>query len=236
MLHIALCDDDKKIISELEDCFDRIAEIKIESDSFYNADDLLRYINTTKNEYDLYILDIEMPGMSGIELSYEIRKRAPYALIVFLTSYKEYVYNVFEVVTFDYIAKPVDCKRINKLILRVTEYLGTVKTNFHFSYRKNSYSIQMQEIAYIGKAGRKAYINTNNHEVYHCNMRLEEIWNQLDSHQFMHIHISCIVNIGEIKKVEKTEIELKNGTKLYAGRRYVNEIKRRQLEYLTRGF
>ena len=54
-----------------------------------------------KENYHLYIFDIEMPDMNGLELAKEVRKRDAKALFVFLTSYTRYVMEVFEVITFE---------------------------------------------------------------------------------------------------------------------------------------
>ena len=55
---------------------------------------------------DMYILDIEMPGMDGLAVAKQIRETDSKALLVFLTSYTKYMPSVFEVVTFDFIPKP----------------------------------------------------------------------------------------------------------------------------------
>ena len=70
--------------------------------------------------YDIYILDIEMQGMNGLELAKTIRTNEPNALIIFLTSYSEYVFDVFEVITFDfwsYVKKKYKLNTTNFLFL-----------------------------------------------------------------------------------------------------------------------
>lgn len=67
---------------------------------------MLKYIANDDNQYQLYIFDIEMSGMNGLELAAEIRKRDKKALFVFITSFSHYMKDVFDVVTFDFISKP----------------------------------------------------------------------------------------------------------------------------------
>ena len=89
---------------------------------------MLTSYSQQEQEPDLYILDIEMPGMDGIAVAQEIRKRNSKALIVFLTSYTKYMPDVFAVVTFDFIKKPITIDRLRILLEKAENYLGeTVK-------------------------------------------------------------------------------------------------------------
>lgn len=106
MLRLAICDDDIRIIEQIETYIEKIKNKQIEYDVFTNAEELLRYQSQNK-EYDVYMLDIEMGKMSGLNLARRLREKYANALIVFLTSYSKYVYDVFEVITFDFILKPI---------------------------------------------------------------------------------------------------------------------------------
>ena len=141
MLKLALCDDDAKVIEQLEKYFDKLQDSSIDYDVFFSADELYKYMNKEKVRYDAYILDIEMSGMSGIELAKKIRELEQNSLIVFLTSYSKYVFEVFEVVTFDFLVKPIEFNKFENVINRIREYLHITKAMFVFSYRKNSFSI-----------------------------------------------------------------------------------------------
>lgn len=99
MLHIALCDDNPASIEILEKYFDILNDSTIDYDVYFSAEELYRYKLNNELTYDIYILDIEMQGMNGLELAKTIRTNEPNALIIFLTSYSEYVFDVFEVIT-----------------------------------------------------------------------------------------------------------------------------------------
>lgn len=112
MLHIALCDDNPASIEILEKYFDILNDSTIDYDVYFSAEELYRYKLNNELTYDIYILDIEMQGMNGLELAKTIRTNEPNALIIFLTSYSEYVFDVFEVITFDFL--------LNQLLLNVS--------------------------------------------------------------------------------------------------------------------
>lgn len=93
MLHIALCDDNPASIEILEKYFDILNDSTIDYDVYFSAEELYRYKLNNELTYDIYILDIEMQGMNGLELAKTIRTNEPNALIIFLTSYSEYVFD-----------------------------------------------------------------------------------------------------------------------------------------------
>lgn len=91
-MRLAICDDSTEVVEQIEAFIDDIKEMYIEYDVFYSGEELYRYKKNTDVEFDIYLLDIEMNEMSGLELGHILRNESPYALIVFLTSHTQYVY------------------------------------------------------------------------------------------------------------------------------------------------
>lgn len=193
---------------------------------------MIKYISDEKNDFEVYILDIEMNNISGLDFAKIIREKNATALIIFVTSYEEYVFDVFEVITFDFIKKPISYEKFKLTINKVNNYLGIAKKNFAFSYRQNSYSIPYDKIKYLEKEGRKVWIKSNEGDKYQCNMTLEDIWKQLDKYMFASLCKSCIVNLAEVREIVGEYVILKDGDRLYASRDYRKEIKKKHLSFL----
>ncbi len=83
MFRIALCDDDSNSIEILEKYFDKLNNPSLEYDVYFRADELYCYKLKNNLIYDIYILDIEMHGMNGLELAKKLRANDPNAIIVF---------------------------------------------------------------------------------------------------------------------------------------------------------
>lgn len=232
MIKLAICDDSPAVIEQIEAYLEQIQDLRFNYEVFFSAEELYDYKITQQIDFDIYLLDIELGTMSGLELAKKIRQVSPYALIIFLTSYTRYVLEVFEVITFDFIEKPLSYERFKMILHKASDFLRLTKVDFIFSYRKNSYSIPCQRIIYIEKTGRKAHIYTNYGSTYQCNITLDEIWTQLNPKTFASIHTSCIVNLNEILEVVCDKLTLKNGKVLYVARNYRQEIKHRHLQYL----
>ena len=231
MLKIAVCDDDAIVLKNLEKYFNKLDDVAVQYDIYNRADRLYQYVEAKEKIYDVFILDIEMQEMNGIELARKIREKDSNCLIIFLTSYSQYVFSVFEVITFDFLRKPLKYSEFDNLIKKIKRYFKITKGVFVFSYRKNSFSIPFEEIYYIEKSGRRAYLYSKNKE-YVFNMTLSEIWKQLDSGMFVSIHPSCIVNLFYVREIVRDELILKNGDKLFVSKKYCQEVKKRHLRFI----
>ncbi len=106
----AICVDDERII--MEDTVSRCLELPQidEAKGFIRAADALLWLED--NDADLALLDIDMPGMNGIELAVAIKKKRPDTAIIFLTGYSEYAVEAFAVRATGYLMKPVTGKRL----------------------------------------------------------------------------------------------------------------------------
>ena len=209
MLEIAICDDDAIILKTLGKYFGKLNDATIKYDIYNSADTLYRYV----------------------ELAQKIREKDSNCLIIFLTNYSQYVFSVFEVITFDFLRKPLEYSEFENLIKKIKRYFNITKGVFVFSYRKNSFSIPFEEIYYIEKSGRRAYLYSKDKE-YIFNMTLNEIWKQLDSGAFVAIYPSCIVNLFYVREIVRDELILKTGDKLFVSKKYCQEVKKRHLRFI----
>lgn len=160
-----------------------------------------------KTEFDLFILDIEFPNTTGIDLAEIIRQNNLNVPIIFLTNYREYMEDVFKVHTFDFIIKPVTKENLFPVLDRVTRYLDVREERFIFSYNKISYSLNINELVYFEKSRRQVIIHSLN-EDYVSNMSTTTILSKLND-CFVQVHASFIVNVKYIKEIGNNFLVLK---------------------------
>jgi Response regulator of the LytR/AlgR family len=232
-MRVAICDDSPRDIEKIERVLDLIKDIEVDYDVFQSAEEMLLYIENDTRLYQIYIFDIEMPGMNGLKLAAEIRKNDKKALFVFLTSYNQYMKDVFDVVTFDFVSKPITVSALKEILNKAVNYLGFMKQNFYFSYRQNKFVLSCDDIIYIEKMGRQARIHTSN-DMYNANLTIAGIWKQLDSEMFAHIHTSLIVNLGYVKEIVQYKLVLKNGEVLYIARSHKQKLKEKHLQFMEK--
>ena len=121
-MKIAVCEDDITTQSILESYLEEYPA-DLEWEIFSSGEELLEYIEKGKDYFSLYFMDISLPGIDGIQTCARIRKRDQKALIVFVTDYKEYVYEVFQVLPFRFLIKPVKKKAFFKVLGEAMEFL-----------------------------------------------------------------------------------------------------------------
>ena len=233
-MRIAVCDDNPKELERIKGCFCRIQGYDLVCSYFDSTSTVMEILKTENSPYDLYILDIEMPGMNGLKLAKSIREKDSRALFVFLTSYTRYMKDVFDVVTFDFIEKPISDEKLLQILERAATYLNITSRHFSFGYRASRYSLKYDRILYIEKKGRQALIHTFE-DVYKTNMTLEEIWKQLNPKSFVHIHSSYIINLYNLDRKDNEIAIMRNGEKLHITKGYRRELAMRHYEFVQGG-
>ena len=116
MISIAICDDNLSAVSEIERVLEQIPHQTILFDAFYSGEELLKYVLSSHEYYDIYLLDIEMKSVNGLEVAKQINLFSPNSLIVFITSYEKYIYEAFDALAFNFIKKPIDNQRFQAII------------------------------------------------------------------------------------------------------------------------
>jgi two-component system LytT family response regulator len=124
-MKVILVDDEPLALSYLSDELQQIHGVEIQS-VFRNP--RLAFDFICNNETDAVFLDIEMPGMSGIELAELILQHRPGTRIVFATVYDEFAIKAFELHAIDYILKPLHTDRLKITIERIRESINTQST------------------------------------------------------------------------------------------------------------
>ncbi|MFD0960939.1 response regulator [Paenibacillus chungangensis] len=120
MIRAFLVDDEVHAIQLLEYFLDIIGDVEIIGQAGSGAE-ALSQLRVCKP--DVLFLDIEMPGMNGIELAEEIRSEYPGLPIIFITAYDQYAVAAFEQEAIDYLLKPLELPRLEKTVARVRREL-----------------------------------------------------------------------------------------------------------------
>jgi DNA-binding LytR/AlgR family response regulator len=171
--------------------------------------------NVLKNrEVDLIFLDIQLPGMTGLNF---LRSLANPPLVVLTTAYAEYALESYEFNVIDYLLKPISFERFSKtinkivdgrLFEKITKEEETLPTS-HIFIKSNSkfFKVNFSEIIYI--QGMKDYLKIHTAEynlVTHQTMN--DMERLLPGRQFMRVHKSYIISISHIRSIYGNSIEI----------------------------
>ena len=162
-----------------------------------------------KEDVDLLFLDIQMPNLNGLELSRMVKNDVK---LIFTTAFEKYAIEGYKVNALDYLLKPFDYDEFLVASLKAKTQVSKVKETISEDYIlvKSDYKVQqidLRDILYI--EGIKDYIKihrTNNQSVVKSLMSMKAVEEKLPSSIFMRVHRSFIVNLNQIKTIEKSRI------------------------------
>ena len=231
-MRILICDDDCLFIEQLK----KLIEVYFESNhlkcpelvSFTNGESLL----SDKDEKDIVFLDIEMPGLNGIDVGNELKKANKNVIIFIVTSYSEYLDEAMRFHVFRYLSKPLDKQRFFRNMKDALAYYNSISIKIPIETKNGIYSIPSSQIIAIEAQGRKVTVHTTRQDfesIHNMNYWLE----QLPNNSFFQTHRSFIVNFEHVVSFDHSIIQLSNQQlNAYLTRRKYSLFKNAYLLYL----
>ncbi|SEK38525.1 two component transcriptional regulator, LytTR family [Aquimarina amphilecti] len=204
-----IIDDEPAAIRLLEKYCSKVSFLEVKN-TFTNPLEGLKYLES--EPVDLVFLDIQMPEITGIQLSKIINKKTK---IIFTTAYPQFALDSYEVAALDYLLKPVDFERFYKSVskLRVTNdtEIGINRKNaeeffFFKTDGKNKYAkVFLEDIIYIESLKNYIAIHLQDQQIITYNT-LKHFKETLPSSDFIQIHKSYIISIKHIDKINNDTI------------------------------
>jgi DNA-binding LytR/AlgR family response regulator len=228
---------DIAILEDSEQDFSYLSSLLIDwSNHTDNSITITRFEDTkiiqdfTMNNYDLLFADIELKGAgneTGISICESLRADGFNNEILFLTAFKEYVFDGYNVRALNYLVKPITTEKLSACMKRFLEF----HTKKYYQLQDRSILIQLKfnDIMYITKDGNNTLIHTKN-ETYYERTTLSKIMDKL-THAFIQCHKSSIVNLSHVNALSGYEIVLTDGTRVPVGRNYLTKVRNALLDY-----
>lgn len=207
-MKIALCDNNQREMGKIEKTIHLHTSQQYEFDFFSNGEKLLRHLHKIDANYNIYFISIEMTETDSISLAQQIRAFDLEALIIFVSDNIQRMPEVFKVQAFDYLLKPISSTSLLETMDRARNYFNAIHAYFEFSFNRKLVVLPMNEIVYIVKSGRVAYIHTTE-RVYKSYLTMAEIISKLNKELFTRIHGSYVVNLTYIVEIAKNEVFVK---------------------------
>ena len=155
--------------------------------------------------YDVVFLDVEMPGMTGIEAARLVRDRPDRPVIVFVTAHEEYAVDAFALEALDYLLKPVDPDRLARVLTR----LRARRAELPVSAAKipvvapgGSELLDVDQVFYLQADGDYSRVHTYD-RAYLCTQSLRQLEAALPDRRFARIHRSYLVNLAKVAAVKR---------------------------------
>ncbi len=242
MLQIAICDDNNTellLIKQIVETFKalHISKYNIKCDTYKSGLDLLM---ATENgiSYDLLILDIVMPLMTGIEVATEIRVKNKISKIIFLTTSREFAVDSYKVDAFNYLLKPIKKEGLISILEKACADI-TDKRDKQIIVRCKTCltKVFLHNLEYIEVLGRTLFFHLTSGEILESFGTMSQLENDLLSDKrFIKPHRSYIVNMDCVHRITDNAIITFSNKSIPISRELYKNIKKTYISYSFEGF
>ena len=239
MIEIAICDDEQYAL----DCITKEAVsygaekgIDFSVDRFSDALALEEEMQNGKR-YQIYILDMLMPKMNGIEIGKEIRKRDQQAVIICMTSTKDFAYQAYGIYAQRYLLKPLKRAEIFEAFDFAVASVRKLGKMFYVNTADGLFGVLCREIEYVENSARTLHIFTSGgKEITSRFLRnsFESDVSELLGHEnFIQVHKSFVVNLDHVKIYDMNQITMRSEKQIPISKSRQAAVKRFYLKYIS---
>ena len=236
MIRIAVCDDEKKYLDAsamLLSGYASARHIRFSVERFENPSDLLDELDKGE-KYDIYLLDVYMPGLTGVSIATELRRRNDESPVIFLTSSRDHAVEAFGVGATHYLLKPYTKDDFFAAMDKAMHSTLQDKPKTVLMKTVNGYhNISISKIVYCESSNHNQTICFVDEEPTSVRISQAELWEKLSPFgQFYLCGKTYIINLEQIEKILSDTVEMTTGNCLAVPRRSMSALKNAYMDYL----
>lgn len=227
MLKLALCDDDSLIMSKLQDLLQTNFSkhnCEIEVEKFNNGKILIESIEKKKKNYDVILLDIEMPSIDGFAVAQRLRQLSDNFILMFTTNLdneapRGYQYQAFRFILKKQLERDV-AEAVNAIISQKKDALADNEgVTFKYKYINDFdyITVNKADIFYFELKERRAFLKTIHAEYELLVKPLSEYKKLLNSDAFLIVNRTYLINMRHIRDIKGDFIQLDDNSSVCMG-------------------
>lgn len=227
MIRIAICEDEKYMLEKLTESvgnYFKRKNVSADIHSFLSGEELLK----ADSPFHIALLDLKLPGINGLEMAKEFCGKSQ---IIFVTAYKDYALDAFDIGAVHYLVKPVTKERLDLALDRAVDRLEKANDRtLPLSKNGTTQVIFIRDILYCEVFDHQICIHTVDGD-YQYSGSLDSLEKKLDE-RFFRCHRSFIVNMSHIIRQENGAATVTGGDKIFISRRKQQEFMKKLLCFL----
>ena len=200
MLKALVVDDEAPARSKLRYLLDECGSVEVVGEAS-NAVEALQLIKAIP--YDVIFLDVQMPGLTGVQLAEVLAGLSRPPAIIFVTAHSEHAVKAFEVRATDYLVKPVELERLKQALARlhpVAEQAPARVERIPVEKAGKKLLVNVEDILYVMAKDDYSYLYTPA-DRYLSTISLAQLEVKLEPAGFFRIHRRYLVNLSRVKEV-----------------------------------
>lgn len=214
MINIAIVEDNDSAANLMIEFLEKYSKEKNVQFNIKRFCDAINFLSEFRKVYDIIFMDIEMPGLNGMDAAFKIRKVDKQVVLIFVTNMAHFAVKGYEVDALDFMIKPIT---YHNLVLIVNKSLKILKTNDNIDiiiFKADGFTrVPSNKVIYIEVIGHKLHYHTDE-EIIIASGSLTELEGRLKQCNFMRCNNCYLVNPKYIKSVKGLIVLMQNGDKL----------------------
>lgn len=209
-MHVLIVDDEPLARSRLrlllEECQDPGAPLVLSEAT--HASQAMQAVQAAEPAVDVVLLDIQMPGVSGMSLAHTLQQQVQPPLVIFVTAHSQYAAQAFDVQACDYLTKPVRLERLQqalnkaKQLLKLQQPAMPTQPSLLLQEQGSSLHLPLAQVVYIQAELKYLTLHTPTRS-HSLDGSLQELEQRYPA-QLLRIHRSILVNPAHIRTLEKS--------------------------------
>ncbi len=242
MITVAVCDDNPQFAQILTKTLRELCALYLPEridckvlPSFGSANDVLLYLSN--HSIDILFLDIDMPQTNGFQLAQTLNIQYPNTIIIFVSSYDNFVYSSFEYNPFRFLRKSHLKEELSDIVQKVIDKCIHNNEALTFYTTNGAILLRMKDILYL--EGDKNYftIYCVNNAQYRCRGTMSAAEDATLPYDFYRIHSAYVVNLNHIELIDEVHaVHMKDGKVINISRKKLPEFRELYMKFTRRRF
>lgn len=205
MTELAICDDDVMALNQTRQFVMNLMQKwgkEMEIITYKDSDSLLKRIRSQTERTDILLLDIDMPGISGLEAAKLIRDEGRDIILIFLTAHDEFVYMSFQYTPFRYIRKEYMKEELPSAMKAAMSKLEAQRSSFIcLKTQEGELPVKISDITHFQTENRRVCIYMIQGSTYFTWKKIKELKAEINARDnaFVQVHSGCVVNLRHVK-------------------------------------
>ncbi|MCR5145167.1 MAG: LytTR family DNA-binding domain-containing protein [Lachnospiraceae bacterium] len=215
-MRVAIVDDEKNMTDQIIEFLCRYQKensVNVDMEEFSSGESFLQSFYEKKEDeadgylaYDMILLDVEMPGIDGIETARRIRERDKNVIIMFITNMAQYAIHGYSVEAIDYVLKPITYEDFKMKINKATRYIErNTKHQIMLNTTEGKIPISISDIYYIEVVRHYLHYYTVGGK-YEVRGVMKELEKSLSDKNFCRCNQSYLINLAYVKAIRGNDV------------------------------